>query len=33
MYYGCFKVVEGFYFLKTGGKGVKKGYETGQRWK
>jgi len=32
MFYGCYKGVEGLFFLKTGEKRVKKGTDTGERW-
>lgn len=32
MFYGCYKGVEGLFFLKTGEKGDRKGSKMGERW-
>lgn len=31
MFYGCYKGVEGLFFLKTGEKGDRKGSKMGER--
>jgi len=33
MFYGCYKGVEGLFFLKRGLKGDRKGTDTGESWK